>query len=415
MATTKRFGSLNLLTGKDGQVPEYLIDGVSTSISNRVVINTASDFPAAVAGVRPLASNTQYYIGTNDVDVGTNRFTVGTNTSLKGAPGGSLLTSTTTGDLFTGGDAAQFTIESLNTLAVNARIFNITDTTPSTVVTMINSIILAADSVGLFTGVGSVNFTNSAALNLNDGIEVAGFTGVISARQFQMTSASATFKAIDLGTATSPTIEFVDLSVTAPAGAFGISGLASSGNVTSGSIASVTSCEFLGGMTALENITIDDIRWSFLANSGISDTNPDALLSLTGNTTETVIAASSTDGTNAVLLAGTWVVERTSQYTGTTAGRATYDAERDIAVPVTIQATVEAASGTNKDIAMYLAVNGSVVVSARSKNKVGQNDPRTLSVPWQINFSQTNFIEIFLENQTDAINLIGTDAILRIR
>jgi len=170
-----------------------------------------------------------------------------------------------------------------------------------------------------------------------------------------------------------------------------------------------------GTALAAGSLDKDDPKVESLANTFIPDTAPDALLSLTNNATETVIAASSTDGSNAVLMAGTWVVERTSLFTGTTAGRATSNSLRDAALPVTIQATIEAASGTNKDIAMYLFVDGVVVGSARSKNKVGQNDPRTLSIPWQIDFTTTKFVEIFLENQTDAINLIGTDAILRVR
>ena len=405
MATTRRFGSLNLLTGKDGQVPEYLIDGVSTSISNRVVVNTASDFPAAVSGVRPLASNTQYYIGTNDVDVGTDRFSVGTNTSLKGAPGGSLLTSTTTGDLFTGGDAAQFTIESLNTLAVSARIFNITDTTPSTVVTMINSIILAADSVGLFTGVASVNFTNSAAVNINDGIETAGVTGVISARQFQMVSASATFKAIDLGAAVSPTIEFTDLSVTAPAGAFGISGLASSGNVASGSIASVTSCEFLGGMTALETITVDDIRWRFLGNSGIADTDAHALIFLLNNVTETVIDTINTP----LIIAGTYTVHTESIYDGNTSGRITYLGERPITARINATMTAFTTTGAAKDVTFYVAKNGSIIANSGISNNVRLNVKGNSTMVWQEDLVEDDFIEIFVENNDDTTNITVED------
>lgn len=155
----------------------------------------------------------------------------------------------------------------------------------------------------------------------------------------------------------------------------------------------------------------NDPKVESIANTFIPDTAPDALLSLTSNATETIITTVNTP----VLVAGTWVIERTSLFTGTTAGRATSNSLRDAALPVTIQASIEAASGTNKDVTMYVAVDGSIVASAKSTNKVGQNDPRTLSVPWQIDFTTNKFVEIFIENNSDTINLIATSAILRVR
>jgi hypothetical protein len=150
-------------------------------------------------------------------------------------------------------------------------------------------------------------------------------------------------------------------------------------------------------------------------NDDISDTNPDSLIAITDNATETVIANPSTDGTNAVLVTGTWDLIRESQYSSTAAGRVTALAPRPMAQPVDIQVTAAAVSGTNKVVAIYLAVDGVVIPAARSVNKVGQNDPRTFSIPWQINFTTGKFIEVFVENQSDAVNIIVTDAIIRVR
>jgi hypothetical protein len=211
----------------------------------------------------------------------------------------------------------------------------------------------------------------------------------------------ATFDAIILD------LILVDLS----AGSDLITGAAASANVNSGGFAIITRMLTSGAGTILSGVTTDDVRWIFSNNDDIRDTNPDALLSLTANATETTISTVNTP----VLVAGTWVVESTSQFTGTTAGRVTYDGVRDLRAPTTIQATIEAASGTNKDITMYVAKNGTIISAAQSKNKVGANDPRTLSVPWQVDYGQTDFVEIFVENNTDSVNLVVVSAIIRTR
>jgi hypothetical protein len=265
---------------------------------------------------------------------------------------------------------------------------------------------------GTFTDLLIAQINNSSSGNANDGIVLAGTSGVIwSLEKFALTSTAAGFKGIDMGSATATVIEYEDLFFVAPAGAFGISGLASSGNVLAGRIGEVTGCDFLGGMTDLENITESDIRWDFQKNTPTPNTLIDGMLSLTGNATETVISAANTP----VLTAGTWVVERESKMTGTTAGRLTFDSERDAVLPVDITATVSAASGTNKDITIYLALNGAVITNSGKSNKVGAGDPKSTGVLWQLNLSDGDYLEVWVENNTDTVNLIVEDSILRAR
>lgn len=380
--------------------------------TNRVVVNDMGDFPAPVAGKINLVANTEYYIGSNTVSILTNNIVIAPNSVISGAGGPSQLTFTGTGSMFEGGDAAFFAIRDVILDFPNGSLFNLVDTTPQTVVNIINYGILNGASLGTVDGVFAfvMDFGN-VAVDLLQGISFLNFIPVISFNKAAFQSSSATFVAADLGTAISPTIEFSDFRVQAPVGAVGISGLINSGNVSSGSIATVSTCEFLGGMDALENITNDDIRWNFSGNSGIPDTNPDTLLSLTDNATETVITIVDTP----VKVAGVWVDEGSSFFTGDTTGRATYLGERDLTAPVTVQNTIKASSGTNKDIKMYVAVDGVVVPSAVSANRVGQNDPRTLTIPWQVDFSENSYVEIFVENNTDTTNLIVTNSILRVR
>ena len=116
-----------------------------------------------------------------------------------------------------------------------------------------------------------------------------------------------------------------------------------------------------------------------------------------------------------VLVAGTWTVERDSLFTGTTGGRITYNGERDIVLPIDITCTISAASGTNKDVHVYLALNGAIIANSGIQNRVGSTDPRNTTVMWQLNLSEDDFLEVFVENNSDTINLVISDAILRAR
>ena len=236
---------------------------------------------------------------------------------------------------------------------------------------------------------------------------------IVSFRQLAIDSTSATFIALDYNSSIVTVTSLIDFIVTMPSGAFGISGLASNGNVPSGSIARVTSCQFLGGGTDLENITPDDFRWSFIANSPTRDSQADALLSFKANATATVISASSTDGSNAVLVAGTWTCQRQSHFSCTTAGRVTYDGERNLITPIDVVATLDASA--DDDLAIYISLNGSAISATGLVQFVKSTQEETLSTLWQLELSTTNFIEIFVENQTGTSNITVQDIIFRVR
>lgn len=419
---TSQLGVGDSLVGIDVKDERWTFSGNShientnrDRLNNQVVVNKLEDFPTPIAGVITLEANTDYVIGDTNVDVGTNRFALNSNVVITGSPGPSKITSTHSGDLFSGGDLNLFNIRGCTIDAPNADIFNIVDTVPGTTIILSGNRIERCSSLGIIQDVFGVNFETNSILEADTGITLVGINNIVSLRQLVILSTSATFKGIDFGTSVSSTIEIVDLLCIAPVGALGISGLVDSGNVAIGSVANVNNSEFQGGMTALENITSDDIRWNFLGNSGISDSSPDSLIVLTNNVAETVITATSTDGSASVLVSGSWSLIRESQFSSTAGGRVTSLGERDIALPVTIQVTLESASGNNKTVAVYLAVNGVAIPEARGIAKVSANDPRTINIPWQINFSENDYVEIFVENQTDTVNLIVSDAIVRVR
>jgi len=280
--------------------------------------------------------------------------------------------------------------------------------------TALNLSVLGGAKWGRFEDIRSLQCSNTTGLGVGLGIELVGAPLLVSLERLAFSSTSASFKGVDFGSATATVIEMNNLFFTAPAGAYGISGLASSGNVPAGRLATVSNSEFLAGMTDLENITTDDIRWRFSGNNPTADTQPDALTSFSGNATETVISASSTDASNAVLVAGTWVEVQSSLFSTTAAGRITYLAERDLKGPVDVSLGLISAGGGAITVKIYLFFNGVAITASGIDVAISGSSPRTLSLPWQLTFEENDYIEVFVENQTNTTNIIVDHAFLRV-
>jgi hypothetical protein len=326
---------------------------------------------------------------------------------------GVILTYTGSGSMFTGVDVS-FSVSEIVLNAPSGSLFTFSDVAVLNlhVFIMRDCAVVGAAKYGTFTSMASLVFLNVGTFDADDGITIAGTDwNVIRFANFGLTTTSATFIGIDLGVATVNTLSYRSMLMSGPAGAIAYKGAASSANIITGQLAKVSDSNFTGAITPLSGITVDDIRWDFQSNDQIQDTMPDALVSLNGNATETVISSSSTP----VKVTGTFVEERCSQFTCDTTGRATYDGERDLVTPVDISATVDAASGTNKDVEVYLALNGSVIANSGKTIRVDSGSPLNISVVWQLSLSENDYLEIFVENDTDTVNLIVVDAILRVR
>ena len=388
--------------------------GSWTSVSpvNRVVVNALSDFPTPSGGVITLAANTQYYIGATNVDIGSNRILYGTNSSITGAPAASKITSSTTGNLFTAADAGVITLERVSIDAASATLFSVTDATQGTTTVIMNTAqIIQCAAIGTFTNILGLNFVNNSVLDADQGITMGSTNTVVSIRQFFAISTSATFKCLDLASSSSSTIELVDLALNAPSGAVGIAGSTGSANVASGSVALVSSCEFLGGMSATDgNILNTDVRWKFVGNSGISDTTPAAFTRMNGNATATVIATAGTP----VKVAGTFTEEVASHFTTDATGKITYNGQRNLCVSVDIVLSAQIATGTD-DGSVLLAKNGTVITNSAQQQELAAGDPRTMSTIWELDLAENDFLEIYVQNDDTTENITVVDAKFRIK
>ena len=92
----------------------------------------------------------------------------------------------------------------------------------------------------------------------------------------------------------------------------------------------------------------------------------------------------------------------------------TYIGEQEQHFDVTMSFSGEPASGTNKAIAFYAALNGSVISASEATANISSGDPKRVTVIWRAPLSTNDYIEAFTENETDTINVLVTDAVMRV-
>ena len=385
--------------------------------NNTVYLRAESELPNQTATTWTMDADIPYKIA---ADFSTSLQTIpAPGASLRGDNLSSfIMTYTGTGSMIKGVDVDFY----INNLALDAGVgntcFEFSDTVGSVRRFICENVRVVNCAIwGKFTDMRVAQVMNSNGENVTTaGLQFFGTAGLVwSVTQLALTSSSAAFKGVDMGAATVPVIEFDDVIMTAPAGAFGFSGLVNSGNVPIGRRGRITGCEFLGGMTDLQNLVVnDDTRWFFNDNSPTADTFPDSLISFRGNATETIISADSTDGSNAVLVAGTWVDQGSSLFSTTAAGRTTSLSERPLKAPVTISAGLISSGGGGIAVTVYLAINGVVDVASGIDVSISGSLAETLTIPWQVTFAENDYVEVFVENNTNTTNIIVDHAILRV-
>jgi hypothetical protein len=399
------------ITAGDGILIEQRTNDVlistttATVTSKTVIVTDLADFPAAVGGVITFADNTDYFLA-NDIST-SNRFIAGNKTVLRG-PASQIVTLSYTGTdtMFTSTNPS-FRVDRVTLNCPLAKVFDMSSSGAG-IFQIIECNIAACTTIGTIGTMFLIRFDGLAILNaLTEGINFTGAITVFLSDKVINQQTAGTMYA--LGTATFGSIS-ISSNTLIPAGAINfITGAASSANVNSGGFATVSNCRMPSTTTPLTGVSTDDARWNFLANSGIQDTRPDALLTLAAQT-NTVIATVNVP----VLVAGTWTAISAAQMTLTAAGRATYTGERPAALPITANLTMEPVSGTGKTISAYLYKGGVKVAASKVTTISSATLPQNLTVVWQDTLSNNEYYEVHVENNTDAIDLVVRNAVLRI-
>ncbi len=387
-----------------------IISATGVEVATKTVpVSSLSDLPTPVSGVITLADDTDYLF-LNDITTA-DRFVVGNPTSIRAAsPSMVSITYTGGGDMFTG-TTPSIKFNSIRLIpSASGTLFNLSSTGSDGLVQLIECNVGACGNLGTLNGNFITRFHNVAF----EDVSTTGLLMTGAHSNFVMETVIAFLNAgtlVDFGTATFNVIDIKGVIIEASAvGTTIFSGAASSANLNAGKLGVISDTRIGGSATPLSGITTEDFRWVFVLNDGIEDTRTDALLSMQGNATDTVIAGAGTG----VLVAGTWVIEETSQMTGTAAGRATLDTERGAKLPITGSVSLAPVSGGNITVAVEVAINGSVVSGSKRTGTASSGNPTSLTVPWQYDFQPTDYVELWVTNEDTTVDLLVTSAILRV-
>jgi hypothetical protein len=396
----------NLFTGATKINANFTELFAVSTLTKRVVVNTIADLPAAVGGVITLAAET-LYVQADDVDFSTSRLVFGANTVYSGLDS-LVVTASYTGTLpFLTFTNISGSTKNIKFVHPNSPLFSFTDS--GTNVLRVVDVAYVGASIGTFGGNGSsVRFTNFSGSTTSNGMLLVGNWKAFLFQPALSSIAAGTF--IDLGTATFDSISVTETTLDYPAGAFFMSGEPNSANMNANGLATITKTRLTGSGTPLEQITPDDAQFTFSENDKIRDSRSDGILYIQGNTVATTIASANTP----VLAAGVWTIGPVGQFTGTTGGRLTYVGGKDARLPITLSVSVAPTLSTGIAMSVYIAINGTIVAGSRRQGTGSAGLPTSITAPWQHTFTTNDYVEVFVENNTNATDILLSSGIERV-
>ena len=367
-----------------------------------VFIAEAEDFPASVNNVITLEANYTYFL-INDIDLNGNRLVSNLDTTIIGGSSENC-TLTSTG---LGSGVPLLTIE--YTTPIRHISFENVDTAIS-----VNG---TARTVALdWTGVNFVNVPNIGNINTCDnfiftkgaflnsgGMSFTGTIGTVAFNQslFDSDSGNTIFD-LQAGLTIDRRFRVIYSSIITLSGETAISLNASATIPNEGII--LDTCNFAGGGTYLTGIDFQDNEALFVNNVGITNSRAVAQYFMNGNATATSVASSGV----AYKVAGTTTNGSiTSKFTHTN-NRQTYTGS--ISKAFTITATLSVESGNNNQIGCYIAKNGSVLTDSEiyiTTNATGRAEGAAVQTVTDL--TDTDYIEIFVENDTGTTDITVTD------
>lgn len=408
-----KIGYRRLLAGQGIEIIEdpnsLVIANTEIGVTSKtVIVNDLSDFPDPVSGVITLADNKAYLIS-NDIAT-SNRFVLGQNTVIfSNDPFTVTLTYTGSGSMFTFVNGGQ-SIKQIGLACPNGSLFDSSGVTSGTLLLrylLISNVKNLGTLKHSFTGIYDVNIV----LHTGQGFVYLGATNARFRTQNvilqQTTNASATM--LNLNGATFSYFELASWQMlNTAAGQTFLSGLVDGDNLTAGNIGFVNRAVINGQMQPLANIQPSDSNWDFTDCNKIEDTMPRAQIYLTAPATTTI-----TNIGAPVVTAGTFASNIASQFDTNVNGRATYRGIRRNFTRVDITASVEPISGSNKNIGLVFFLNGVEVPETEVDVNVSSSDPKVISVDWGFELDTGDFIEVFVVNNTDTVNIRVNQLLMR--
>jgi len=387
---------------ESGGVLTFSVTGLP-AITDIVIVVTVSDFPDPVAGVITLESGKTYSLQ-GLIDISPNRIVIPGSTVIYSQNRLTRgLTTDNPGALLTANDGGAFILREILLISTGGGSY--LNLSGGGAVGIENVLGVRSGAVSVIGDMDNVTFRNFSQVETGSGTYGFLWTGTHGEFNCSLGFYTGwTGTLFDFGTAvfTRGMTMGGDIRMLTDAGNTAISGAAASANIAVGAFGLCYSNKITGTGTALSGITASDDRWEFHKTDGVTETRSDALISLTGNATETAIAISSTP----VKVAGTWAIQGESQFTSDASGRMTYTGASNQSLPFEFTYSMLLASGGSADLEGVLALNGTVIPETSTKVTASSSAYGTGGSIWQHHFTAGDYVELWVQNDSNTTNII---------
>lgn len=395
---------------------KVLLSGVAARSKRNasVYVNSIDDLPTAVSGVITLAANTEY-IFSGTFAFGTTRLECAGDVVIDGRiREQTIFNYTGTGAFITATDAA-LDLENVTIICPNALPISVDSSgAPGTNAARFHDLLIVSGvGVAELTDLLGSDWKQCSFANItgtNGGIKFVGdFVGV-SFEECFFTTSTMTGAWIDFGTADFSSIVTITTVVFIIGnGQYGISGLASSGNFSTGLLTvTIASFETSGTGAALNNISQTDNSVAFYANNGVPDSSVIGTMSITGNATPTTITTINVP----VKAAGTWVTGPLSRFSFASS-RLTYTGASPLEnVSIIMRCTISATTGTNQVVGAMVYKNGSIISQTLSTFTSNTGSSGSVTAVWVTDIAMNDYFEVYDVNQTSTNSVLLSNGTL---
>lgn len=386
-------------------------DIADLQLTNVVNINSASDFPAAVGGVRELVpvsgDSITYLIAADEIDMGSDRFTITEGeVVIRGVHRtASKITTTNATTMFTVVDSQffqeyiSFDCASADWVDYSAPVLAFATLANQ------NAIISACKSLGIISGAFVTSLRTMTVIDTSVGgfawtgsdnsqINISDFLGL-----------SWTGTLLDLGTATFSVINIGSGNrFLSPVGTTILSGAAASANFTASGRGIVDNNIFNGSGAPLNGIDTEDLKWDFenniFANNSVKNTEVVAGTYLSASTSVTIGSV----GVYVPIAGANWSTDLSKRFTVSAAGLVTYIGLETVDVLVTANSTVEKSGGGSDVICTKIAIGGAV--ADKTIGCTQSSDPTGVVSTGLFELTTGDTIQLFVGNEDSTANII---------
>ena len=161
----------------------------------------------------------------------------------------------------------------------------------------------------------------------------------------------------------------------------------------------------IASIVAGSGISVTAVNTNGIQITSIADAI-NAQVSMHSNSTATTISTTSTP----VKVAGTFVSGSASSFTVDTTGKLTYTGSTTTTVHLTASVTLDVV-GTNQDLTVHLAKNGTVISAAKISRLVSASNTANVGVFYNVSVATSDYLEVFVSNATTTGDITVTDCL----